>query len=134
MPKLKRGMGRAATFLGYDSPKEMGLKLLIKALDVAEEVFINSTEEKPVVRDKKRPGRNLNSDLSLFDKKENVKTSNDANDVKNTTSERVRNNNVTHASPSEHIVKAHKQYYNTREGRVLIEKEAFPRGRKDKSM
>jgi len=40
---------------------------------------------------------------------------------------------ITHESPKEHIVKGHGQHYNTREGRIWIDKEPFPRG-KDKDV
>ncbi|MBU3157549.1 hypothetical protein LL037_16520 [Clostridium estertheticum] len=40
---------------------------------------------------------------------------------------------ITHASRKEHIVKGHPQHYNTLEGRKLIYKEPFPRG-KDKDV
>jgi len=40
-------------------------------------------------------------------------------------------NNITHASPNEHVVKGHGQHYNTNEGRIWKEKDPFHRGKKE---
>ncbi|WP_415841340.1 hypothetical protein [Paenibacillus alkaliterrae] len=121
-PKQKGIMTNIAKFFGYDRPTEMFAEVAVKAVTALAVEGGRAIAGKMI-------HSSSGSNQSLSDNKRNARTSNDTNDVKNSTSERSQVD-----SSIEHIVKKHGQHYNTREGPIWKEKEPYTRGKKNESM